>query len=292
MDAVITYVDNLDPVWQRQYSDWADEGQLNKRFRDWGTLKYLLRGIEKNMPFVRNVYLVVSTPSQVPEWADRSKLKVVLHSDIIPAEFLPVFNSCAIEMFLHRIPGLDERFIYFNDDMFPLLPCAEEDFFRDGRSVIHFAKHLLSLNMYKRQCRVSSDLARKALGMGPSPVFVRPQHTCSPMLRSRSEEAFEAVREDVFGRISRLRRPDNPNQYMFLDYLYFGGWTVNGRISNAHLSQAVYSGEQIAAFIQSPTEKFACINDVMMPDAKYVQMRESILGAFARRFPEKSRFEL
>ena len=87
------------------------------------------------MPFVRNVHLVVSGKTQVPEWAS-DRLKVVTHRDIIPEEFLPTFNSTTIEMFLHRIPGLDERFIYFNDDMFPVSPCREEDFFRDGKIVI------------------------------------------------------------------------------------------------------------------------------------------------------------
>jgi hypothetical protein len=36
-------------------------------------------------------------------------------------------------MFLHRIPGLSERFIYGNDDMFPLSQLEPEDFFR-GRN--------------------------------------------------------------------------------------------------------------------------------------------------------------
>ena len=58
------------------------------------------------MPFVRNVHLVVSGKTQVPEWAS-DRLKVVTHRDIIPEEFLPTFNSTTIEMFLHRIPELD-----------------------------------------------------------------------------------------------------------------------------------------------------------------------------------------
>ena len=116
MDAVITYVNGLDPVWQSEYSKCVGmETFLEKRFRDWGTLKYLLRGICVNMPFVRNVYLVVSGDTQVPSWVDREQLRIVRHSDIIPSELLPVFNSQAIEMFLHRIEGLDEEFLYFND---------------------------------------------------------------------------------------------------------------------------------------------------------------------------------
>ena len=89
MDIVITYVDGNDPVWQQDYEKHTNVPVMQKRFRDWGTLKYLLRGIEQNMPFVRNVYLVVSHLSQVPSWVCRENLKVVLHRDFIPAEYLP-----------------------------------------------------------------------------------------------------------------------------------------------------------------------------------------------------------
>ena len=189
MDVVITYVDGNDPVWKKDYEKYTNVPVMQKRFRDWGTLKYLLRGIEINMPFVRNVYLVVSHPSQVPEWADKENLRIVLHSDIIPQEFLPTFNCNPIEMHLHRIPGLDEQFMYFNDDMFPVGKCSPEDFYSEGRPVIGYYRHLFATNMYKKICRNSDRLARKALGLKSSVFFTRPQHICSPMLKS---EAFSA----------------------------------------------------------------------------------------------------
>ena len=102
MDAVITYVDGNDPFWKADYQKYTNVPIMDKRFRDWGTLKYLLRGIDKYMPFIDNVYLVVSHPSQVPSWADQENLRIVLHKDIIPAEFLPTFNSNPIEMHLQK----------------------------------------------------------------------------------------------------------------------------------------------------------------------------------------------
>ena len=133
MDVVITYVNGLDPVWRSEYERCTNTPILEKRFRDWGTLKYLFRGIEVNMPFVRKVHLVVSGESQVPEWINRESVNVVLHKDIIPEQFLPTFNCNPIEIHLHCIADLDEEFIYFNDDIFPVLPLKPEDFFRDGK---------------------------------------------------------------------------------------------------------------------------------------------------------------
>ena len=43
MDIVITYVDGNDPVWKKDYEKYTNVPVMEKRFRDWGTLKYLLR---------------------------------------------------------------------------------------------------------------------------------------------------------------------------------------------------------------------------------------------------------
>ena len=292
MDAVITYVDGLDPVWQAEYAEAVGGRVMAKRYRDWGTLKYLLRGIEKHIPSIENVYLLVSGESQVPSWIDRSVVRVLLHRDIIPERFLPTFNSTTIEMFMHRIPGLAEEFLYFNDDMFPVMDCPPEDFFRDGKAVIGFAHHLFAGGKYKKRVRNSDRQARKALGKRPGLLFVRPQHTCSPMLRSESDAVYRFSEDVIFNVVSRLRTTRNFNQYLFLDYLYYSGKTTGGKISNRHLSPAVHSPATIADNIVNPSAKLLCINDVHLSDEDYEKYRDAVLTAFQTHFPERSRFEL
>ncbi len=290
MDAVITYVNGLDPVWRDEYSRALNIPALDKRFRDWGTLKYLLRGIETHMPFIRNVHLVVSGKSQVPLWAS-DRLNVVTHREIIPEEFLPTFNSTTIEMFLHRIPGLDERFIYFNDDMFPVAPCKEEDFFRGGRIVIGFSHHLFACGMYKRQCRNSDRMARKCLGLGSSPFFIRPQHICSPMLRSAGEEIMAKMSDEISATLSRTRTMSNLNQYLFLDYLFHKGMAVRERLSGKFFSIATSSASKIGEYLVSPSRTLVCINDVHLKEEAYLSERGILLEAFQRALPAKSVFE-
>ena len=183
---------------------------MAKRYRDWGTLKFLLRGIEKHIPSIENVFLLVSGDSQVPSWVDRSVVRVVLHRDIIPERFLPTFNSTTIEMFMHRIPGLAEEFLYFNDDMFPVMDCAPEDFFRDGKAVIGFAHHLFAGGKYKKRVRNSDHQARKALGKRPGLFFVRPQHTCSPIDSIWIPEQKEYTRLPITSGGSYPRKAWNP----------------------------------------------------------------------------------
>ena len=71
---------------------------------------------------VRTIWLV--TDDQVPAAIDRPKaeqenIRIVDHREIFRGyeQFLPTFNSYAIETMLWRIDGLADRFLYFNDDM-------------------------------------------------------------------------------------------------------------------------------------------------------------------------------
>lgn len=134
IDFIITWVDGNDPEWQEEKAKYKGTkgDSRNSRYRDWDTLKYLFRGIEKNAPWVNKVYLV--TCGHIPAWLDTKnpKLKLVKHSDYIPAKYLPTFSSRTIDMNFHRIDELSEHFVYFNDDMLLMKPVSKEDFFVNG----------------------------------------------------------------------------------------------------------------------------------------------------------------
>lgn len=291
MDIVITYVNGLDPLWQKDYEAHTSIPVLTKRFRDWGTLRYLMRGIEVNMPFIRKVHLVVARDSQVPKWVNRDEVNVVLHEDIIPAEFLPTFNCNPIEMHLHRIKDLDEQYMYFNDDVFPMLPCKPTDLFVDGKGVLGMSRHLLSLDMFKKICRNSDVVARKALGKRPQITFLRPQHVCTPMLRSECCELYESVEQDIRSSISKTRTAKNISQYLFLNYMYLKGKLINRRLSKRHFSLGITSVEKLRKFITNPDRMFTCINDVQLSEERYEELRRVLIESFDTRFPNKSKFE-
>ena len=292
MDAIITYVNGLDPIWQTSYEKHVGAPAVTKHFRDWGTLKYLLRGIETHLPFVRNVHLVVSGESQVPAWIDRRQVRIVLHDEIIPQELLPVFNSTAIEMFLHRISELDEEVLYFNDDFFPVADCRPEDFFENGKAFIQFSRHLLSIGMYKKQVRNSDRLVRRIYGLRPALLFRRPRHTCYPMLRSEAKALFTRAEQEIFASVTPIRDPKNFNGSIYQDYLYYGGKTGPARATGKFFSLALHDAGKIADYICAPKRQFVCINDVQMDDAKFQRCRDRLTAAFEKRFPNKSRFEL
>ena len=291
MDIVITYVNGLDPVWQKEYEAHTKTPIVEKRFRDWGTLKFLFRGIEKNMPFIRKVHLVVSGESQVPEWINRNEVNIVLHKDIIPAQFLPTFNCNPIEMHLHNIEGLDEEYLYFNDDIFPLLPCQPTDFFRNGKGVLGMSRHLFVSGMFRRICRNSTDVAYSVLDRKPSICFLRPQHVCTPMLKTQVQEVYDLAKDRIHASMSTTRNASNLNQYLYLNYMYLKGNLINEKLSKKHFSVGIVSAEKLRNFIEHPTHKLTCINDVQLTDARYKELQETLLDAFNNLLPNTSKYE-
>ena len=292
MDIVITYVNGLDPVWQAEYAKHTNTPILEKRFRDWGTLKYLFRGIEKNMPFIRKVHLVVSGESQVPEWLNRNEVNVVLHEDIIPEQLLPTFNCNPIEMHLHNIEDLDEEYLYFNDDIFPLKQCKATDFFCEVRGILGMSHHIFSIDMFKKICRNSDHSARRALGLKPGLLFLRPQHICTPMLKSEVKALYDKIGDEIVGSMTTTRSAKNLNQYLYLDYMYLKGRIINRRQPSRHFSMGVASPEKIESYLRNPKRALVCINDVQLSDNKYRAMHEMLHRTFEQVFPDKSKYEI
>ncbi|MBP5437602.1 MAG: Stealth CR1 domain-containing protein [Treponema sp.] len=134
IDFIIPWVDGSDPDWIEEYNKFAPEGKKKKsfEFRDYGLLRYWFRGVEKFAPWVNKVHFV--TCGQKPEWLnlDCSKLHLVKHTDYIPKEYLPVFSSIPIELCLHKIPSLQDHFVYFNDDIYITDFMSPQDFFKCG----------------------------------------------------------------------------------------------------------------------------------------------------------------
>ncbi len=136
IDIVIPWVDGNDPAWQAQRAKYAPratgDSAAEYRFRDWGLMRYWFRSIDAFAPWVRRIYFV--TCGQRPEWLNTAdpRLVCVDHSDYIPADYLPTFDSNTIEIFCNRIPGLAEHFVLFNDDTFLVGPTTREDFFEGG----------------------------------------------------------------------------------------------------------------------------------------------------------------
>lgn len=134
IDLVYLWVNGNDPKWIEKRNACIGEPSKAEenckgRYVDNGELKFSLRSVEKYAPWIRKIFIV--TDNQIPEWLDTSnpKIQIVDHTEIMPAECLPCFNSAVIEHHIYRIPGLSEHFLYANDDTYINKPVTPEDFF-------------------------------------------------------------------------------------------------------------------------------------------------------------------
>lgn len=137
IDFVIAWVDGKDQKWQKEKMKYLPKRNLygndnSFRYRDWDNLQYWFRAVEKFTPWVRKIHFV--TCGHLPTWLniDNPKISIVKHADYIPEKYLPTFSARPIELNIHRIPGLAERFVYFNDDMFVTRTMPVNDFFSKG----------------------------------------------------------------------------------------------------------------------------------------------------------------
>jgi hypothetical protein len=152
--------------------------------------------------------------------------------------------------------------------------------------------HIFSFDMFKKICRNSDNSARRALGLKPGLLFLRPQHICTPMLKSEVTALYSQIGDEIVGSMTTTRTAKNLNQYLYLDYMYLKGRIINRRQPSRHFSMGVASPEKIENYILNPKRALVCINDVQLSDKKYRAMHEMLHRAFGQAFPEKSKYEI
>ena len=136
IDMVFSWVDGTDPAFLSSRARWlaravlGDGDEADARTRQIDELRYALRSVDQNAPWVRRIF--IATDSRLPSWliADHPKVTVVRAAEhFSDPTALPTFNSHAVETQLHHIEGLAEHFLYCNDDMFVGRPVAPSMFF-------------------------------------------------------------------------------------------------------------------------------------------------------------------
>lgn len=175
IDAVVMWVDGSSEAFQRgEEKALAEERRKGKtivhapaRHRDNGELRYLLRSIENNMPWIRHIHVV--TNGQRPDYIDFSVkgISQVSHSDIfVNADAVPCFNSFAIDSYLHNINGLTENFIRFSDDFFIGRKVGKEEFLQSQAAFVFRGRvQETPKNRYQRQVKYNAELMEQVLGL-------------------------------------------------------------------------------------------------------------------------------
>ncbi|MDR1737274.1 MAG: Stealth CR1 domain-containing protein [Candidatus Symbiothrix sp.] len=237
VDIVYLWVNGSDPEWLAKKNAFLGKTAFRKdvnckgRFADNDELKFSLRSLEKYAPWIRKIFIV--TDNQVPDWLDitNQKIQMVDHTEILPKEAQPCYNSVIIEHFLYKIPDLSEHFLYANDDMFFNAAVAPEDFFAaDGYPIVrlrpypfarlrYFAKKIVGkkLSTYRKTILISGDLVKKKFGKR---YWGMPHHNIDAYCKNDYRDVVETVFADEIG-ATITHHTRSRNDIMRVIFLYY-----------------------------------------------------------------------
>lgn len=317
-----------DPKWKADFAKYRGKIDNSKneiseaRFRDHGFLKYWFRGVEQFAPWVRKVHFV--TCGQKPEWlnVNHPKLSLIDHSDYIPAQFLPVFNSSLIEIYLHKIPGLADQFVYFNDDFFIIDSLSKDRFFTGGLpNDIAAFRHNSGIGLWskclKNNIRIinerfdkktvqqqdhdkwfhpsygkKSNLTRLLKPYGKFVTLITP-HNAQPYLKSTFEEVWEYAGNKLTSvSKNRFRSPEDYTQELFRTWqICSSNFEPYNTYKDTKMFPLVLRSKQAIEAIQNQSYKLICLND-NVHIRNYEKVMQELEIAFDSILPEKSGFEL
>lgn len=301
IDLVYLWVDGNDPEWLKKRQLFM-KTPINTvgRYQDNQELKYSLRSVEKYLPWIRKIFIV--TDNQVPSFIDTNhpKIKIVHHSEIIPKEVLPTFNSVIIEYFIHNIPGLSEHFLYANDDTFVQAKLAPSFFFKDGLPIVRMEyKPLIKSKLWLKKAlrlkinnfRLSIENAYRLFENRFGLFYpVMPHHNIDSYLKSD----YKAVVEDIFKEemeATFLNRFRNKTDIQRIIFSYYALAKKRGHLKYVTRKEScrirVHKKDYLK-YITKYQPKLFCLNDT---ERATDNDRERIQPFLENLFPKKAQFE-
>lgn len=324
IDFVIPWVDGSDPLWVEQFLKYKQDSELvdssKIRYRDWDNLHYWFRAVERFAPWVSKIHFI--TWGHIPAWLNTSnpKLNIVCHEDYIPKEYLPVFSSHPIELNMHRIEGLSERFVYFNDDCFLVGKSQESRFFRGTKpcdmarlsiipqsSISHIVMNNVEVINRRHKKAITRDFFKwlspryslcdivKTLTLMPWSSFAgfQDSHMPQPFLKSTFEKMWREENKllDATCR-NRFRSLTDVNQYLMRYEQLVCGEFHPVSMKDTKLDMLCEERiDQIAKYIEQGQYTLLCLNDSDdITDFEAVKQR--LNSVFDSLLPTKSSYEL
>lgn len=185
-----------------------DENIPSNRVRNNGELQTSLTNLKKFLPWINKIYVIMNNPKKRPEWMDPD-IVLLDHTEVFPKDKLREYitetgnkNSEAIETTIHRIPDLEEHFIYFNDDIIPMKYCSPSIFFTpDGK-----IKLLNEFNMIPTKNFVLNNPETNKIIKTPEKIKTRfVPHVALPLLKSVCQKTEQEYSE-MYDFIRRIKK--------------------------------------------------------------------------------------
>ncbi len=297
IDAVITWVDGSDPVHKEKRMKYGDKNIFNSddvagstRFSSLGEIFYCVASLNCFAPWLHKIYIITDEqdPMLLPflekHFSDSHiPVAIVDHKVIFQGyeEYLPVFNSIAIETMTWRIPGLSEYYIELNDDFILSSPVKPEDFFLPNGKLVCYAKWysmqwtkltrmLKPAKSGRKQVTFKGSMYNAASIAGRDFTFLKLLHTPRALRKSVYEKFFSEHPDLMTDNIShRFRHADQftAQELQYLLLMKESLLEVSKDVDEVHFflqpkSKKRYVQKKIHTLSRMNNCKFCCFNSL------------------------------
>ena len=222
---------------------------------------------------------------------------------------------------MHRIDGLTEHFIYFNDDMFVVRPMKQEEFFAGGLPVDTVTEVPLRFNPGGIDSIIGNDMMVINKNFNKSEVikknkklwfslknpkatlknlYMKPvngfsafdnPHIPQPFLKSTFETLWDKE-EELLNETSshRFRSNEDVNQWLFRYWQFASGNFVQGKGDKGRFFSIGRDDELIKKTIKNKEYAMVCLSDDDV-NLDFEAEKKTLVELFQSVLPDKSGFE-
>jgi hypothetical protein len=303
IDIVYTWVDDKDAAWKKIFEEakrelTGSDAIASSRFHSSDELCYSLRSIHTHLAWAGTIHIVSNCSP--PGWLEtgHSRVHWVRHEELLDSVCLPTFNSHAIEASLHRIPGIAENFLYFNDDFFAFDALTPADFVNENGTLNANLETHAVVNSevdpnapdYLNAARNGAKLLYERHGYYPTRLHLHAPYSLRRSLLEQLEGEFEEAINIT--RRARFRSHTDISVASFLAHHY--GFVRHEVVYAGYPTELIKSNDPFFGFkmrrirLGVDRPKVVCLNEGGSPSVRW---RRQLASFMAEQFPVAAPWE-
>ncbi|MFI3296364.1 MAG: hypothetical protein R3Y59_01920 [bacterium] len=319
IDLIYLWCDGNDPIWRTKRQEHLKKVDTTSdlqsfcegRLADNDDLLYSLRSVDMYAPWINHIYIV--TDNQSPEWLDttNSRVTIVDQNSLFERYQTPLYNTCAIELGVHKIEGLSEYYLFADDDMMFNRAVTPRFFFtRRGKAKFRCffpIDYIEPLDTWNQTISSVNKVISSDFGLNMRGCL--PLHQIDAYVKSSVENSLERYKMWADATINNtFRSPLDMNRHIFSLYAVATGDGVmikNNKYSIKHRilrfvarklkyevrCDSIYfelENPEIEQCIKRYKPALVCFNDTeRVQDADRLRIKK----LYAKLYPNKSQFE-
>ncbi len=248
VDYILPYIDFTQEEIQQLYKKITGTDYVNDDNSTYIDLTLSLKLILKNLPFLNKIYITCKDVQKLPDSTEqlinelKGKIVRVNESEFMPDNYISFSPGC-IEMFIWKIPGLSEHFIYSNDDMFICKEMNVNNFFStniNNTPIMEYHNHSYNYcclydlwganvnNLIYNKIKNNDNYQDRKVSL----------HSLRPLLKSICKQCFDKYKDFIMNSLTHIR---------FFNNFYIDLFTIYGLKNNLVENKINYTFKYIVA---------------------------------------------